>query len=77
VASQIYYPGWKASIDGVTASVVEADYALTAIALPAGTHDVRFFYAPSSIKMGAIVSALSLVIMAVLAGSLRRHPGRA
>ena len=76
VASQIYYPGWKATIDGVTVPVVPADYALAAISLPSGLHDVRFFYAPSSIKIGAIVSALSLVIMGLLVWFLRRAPGR-
>jgi len=74
VASQIYYPGWKASIDGVTVQVIPADYALAGISLPAGMHDVRFFYAPSSIKIGSILSAMSLVILAALTWFLRRRP---
>jgi uncharacterized membrane protein YfhO len=77
VASQIYYPGWKASIDGLTVPVVPADFALAAILLPSGPHDVRFFYAPASIKIGAIASALSLVIMAALIWFLRPRHGRA
>lgn len=77
VASQIYYPGWKASIDGFTVPVVPADFALAAILLPSGPHDVRFFYAPASIKIGAIASALSLVIMAALIWFLRPRHGRA
>ena len=71
VASQTYYPGWKASIDGVTVPVVAANYALAAILLPSGPHDVRFFYAPASIRIGAIASALSLVILASLVWFLR------
>jgi len=71
VASQIYYPGWKASIDGVTVPVVNANYALSAILLPSGSHDVRFFYAPASIRIGAITSALSLVILASLVWFLK------
>jgi hypothetical protein len=75
VASQIYYPGWKATIDGVAVPVVPADYALAAISLPSGTHDVRFFYAPSSIKIGGIASSSSILTMAFLAWYLRRRPG--
>jgi hypothetical protein len=71
VASQIYYPGWKASIDGVTVPVVAANYALSAILLPSGPHDVRFFYAPASIRIGAITCALSLVVLASLVWFLR------
>jgi len=76
VASQIYYPGWKAAIDGVTVPVVAANYALASILLPSGPHDVRFFYAPASIRIGAIASALSLVILASLVWLSRRRPGR-
>jgi hypothetical protein len=66
VVSQIYYPGWKATIDGVIVPVVSANFALTAVFLPAGTHDVRFFYDPASFKIGAIVSAVSLALLAML-----------
>jgi hypothetical protein len=74
VASQMYYPGWKATIDGAAVPVVPANYALAAISLPSGPHDVRFFYAPSSIKIGATVSALSLAILVALAWFLRQGP---
>jgi hypothetical protein len=66
VASQIYYPGWKASIDGVTVPVVSANYTLAAISLPSGPHDVRVFYAPASIRIGAIASVVSLLILTAL-----------
>ena len=77
VASQIYYPGWKASIDGAAVPVVPANYALTAISLPSGQHDVRFSYDPASIRIGATVSALSLMIMAALMWFSRRRHGPA
>jgi len=66
VASQIYYPGWKATVDGRSVPVVPANYALSAIALPAGNHDVRFFYDPASIKLGAVVTSLSIIVLAGL-----------
>jgi hypothetical protein len=52
VASQTYYPGLKASIGGASVPVIPANYALSAISLPSGEHDVRFFYDPASIRIG-------------------------
>jgi hypothetical protein len=77
VASQTYYPGWKASIDGASVPVVPANYALTAISLPSGEHDVRFFYDPASIRIGATVSVISLTIMSALIWFFRRRRGLA
>ena len=73
VASQIYYPGWKASIDDVTVPVVPANYALAAILLPAGAHHIRFFYDPDSIRIGKILSVLSIAMLAVLTWLYRQR----
>jgi hypothetical protein len=71
VASQIYYPGWKASVDGKIMAVVPADFAFMAVPLSAGSHDVQFFYDPESVKLGAVVSLISLILTVVL--MLRRE----
>lgn len=66
VVSQIYYPGWKADIEGQPVPVISANYALTAIHVPAGQYKVHFVYAPASIRIGATASALSLFVIAGL-----------
>jgi len=71
VPSQIYYPGWKASVDGNPVNVVPADFAFMAVPLSAGTHEVEFFYDPGSVKLGAAVSVISLLLTVVL--MLRRE----
>ena len=66
VLSQMYYPGWRATVDGREAKVLAVDFALTGIALPAGTHEVRFTFEPRSFKIGAVISLVSLAAIAGL-----------
>jgi hypothetical protein len=71
VLSETFYPGWKASVDGVPAPIMRAFYALKAVAVPRGKHTVRFVYDPFSFKLGVIVTAVSLlgVVGCLVAGS--------
>jgi hypothetical protein len=57
--------GWTASIDGLRAPVVAADHALGAVYVPEGEHDVVLEYEPQGRSMGAAVTALALVLMAL------------
>ncbi len=63
VISQIYYPGWKASLDGRETALFEADYALSGIRVPAGDHSVHLTFSPLSIRLGFLVSSLTLVLV--------------
>jgi uncharacterized membrane protein YfhO len=42
VTSDIYYPGWEATIDGQPTPLYQTDYVLRGISLPKGSHKVRF-----------------------------------
>ena len=66
VLSEIYYPGWKASVDGQETKVYKADYALRAIRLPEGQYKVRFTFDPLSFKIGALLSLLSIGALIVI-----------
>jgi hypothetical protein len=65
VVSQNFFPGWKATVSGRSAPVFPADHALTGIAVPAGNHEIRFEFQPSSFRLGALFSLISLTILAV------------
>jgi len=65
VLSEIYYPGWKAKVDGKEEKIYQADYILRAVYLPKGTHQVEFVFDPQSLKWGALISLAAL--LAVLA----------
>lgn len=66
VTSDPFYPGWEASIDGQPARLFRADYALRAVAVPAGEHLVRFEFRPRSFYYGAVISLISLAALAAL-----------
>ena len=74
VFSEIYYPGWKAWLDGdrtKEVDVLRADWTLRAAALPAGNHTLTMRFEPSSYKTGEHVSrASSILLILLLLGSL-------
>jgi len=70
VLDDLFYPGWKATVDGHAAPIRPADGLLRAVQLPAGLHAVRFNYDPESVTIGGGLTVVGLLIgaAAVLAG---------
>jgi hypothetical protein len=58
VLSEVYYPGWQATVDGKRAEVLRADYTFRAVTLPPGTHVVEMTFAPQTWRIGVVMSAL-------------------
>jgi hypothetical protein len=77
VAIQTSYPGWKATVDGQPAEVERADYAFTAVAVDAGTHEVVLRYRPVSVRYGMIVTGEALVLMVIWAATAKPRTPRA
>lgn len=67
-----WYPGWQASVDGKPAPVYRADVLFRAVPIEPGQHSVVFEYQPMSFRVGAAVSAASLVVTLGLAIALSR-----
>jgi len=63
VTSDVFYPGWRATVDGAPAHLYQTDYALRGVPIPAGTHIVRFEFRPLSFYYGLAISALSLLLL--------------
>jgi hypothetical protein len=74
VLTDTFYPGWTATVDGVSSPILRADHAFRAVALEAGTHRVEFDYRPRSVRLGFALSALAAVLCLVL-GTRRRGVG--
>jgi hypothetical protein len=66
VLTDVFYPGWTASVDGAPAPLYAADYAFRGVPVAAGEHTVEFRYRPRSFTGGAMVSAASLLALAGL-----------
>lgn len=66
VLSEIFYPGWKATIDGKPVELERADGLITALPLPAGTHTVMYEYDPISFKIGAAGTAFTWLAAATI-----------
>ncbi len=78
VLSDTYYPGWRATVDGITRPILRANYDFRALVLPRGDHVVLFRYRPSSFLIGLFISIAGLLLSVfVLFYSLRReHSGK-
>ncbi len=68
VASEAYYPGWRAFVDGEEVPIYRASYYLRAVPARAGTHIIEMRFDSVSLKVGAWISLLALAVcVAVLA----------
>ncbi len=65
VISDVWYPGWKAEIDGHRLDVLKANYLFRAVSVPAGKHELRLFYQSGSFYLGAVISLLSILILVI------------
>lgn len=66
VLSEIYYPGWTATLDGNPIEVGRADYVLRAVKVPAGKHVLEMAFQPSSITTTETIAWIALVLLMLL-----------
>jgi hypothetical protein len=66
VLSEIYYPCWKALVNGKPVPLYRADYALRAIPVKAGNHTVRCYYDDAAFRTGRSITAVSILIVLLL-----------
>jgi hypothetical protein len=61
-----YYPGWEAAVDGAAVPVFPVDEALQGVFVPAGPHQVKFWFEPQRFHRAAALSLAGLLVCAVL-----------
>ncbi len=63
VFSEIYYPGWTATIDGEPAEVGRVNYILRAINMPAGQHKIELMFDPTSLSTTEGIAYLGYAVL--------------
>ncbi len=74
VLSEIWYPAWKAILDGQETEILRTNYSLRGIAVPKGKHTIVLRYDSSAFRLGAWISLAMLLFVVtgiVLLGRLR------
>ena len=79
VLSDVFFPGWRADIDGKTAPVFEVNGAMRGVVVPRGDHVITMRYRPASALAGGLLSLIGVagaVAAAALRGRRFRLPDR-
>ena len=75
VLADTWYPGWIATVDGVPAPILRANYLFRGVPVPAGEHVVTMRFQPASLRTGLLVTAVAVVglLLLLLVGLLLRR----
>ena len=78
VFSEIYYPGWTATVDGKPAELGRVNYVLRALKVEPGQHKVELAFFPKSVKTTETIAwtalgVLLLLLVAVVAFEVARR----
>ncbi|MEA2474729.1 MAG: hypothetical protein QOE06_2644, partial [Thermoleophilaceae bacterium] len=78
VASEFFYPGWTARVDGSRRPIVRADGVLRAVEVPPGVHRVAMSYRPTHWTLALLLSlgAAAAIAGACAAAAVRRRRPR-
>ncbi|MDD3535707.1 MAG: YfhO family protein [Candidatus Cloacimonetes bacterium] len=71
VLSEVYYPaGWKAYLDDKEIAIHPVNHILRGVEIPAGEHELKLVFAPSSYKKSTMLSlaGISFTVLSVIAG---------
>jgi uncharacterized membrane protein YfhO len=67
VLSEVWYPGWTATLDGAPAPIIQADYLLRAVQVGPGTHTLVMEFRSRPLLIGQIISGITALLV-LLAG---------
>ncbi len=74
--ADVWYPGWKAYVDGKPAQIWKAYNVVRGVVVDAGLHEVRMVYRPASVYAGAALTALGILLCIALQYFPARPPWR-
>lgn len=65
ILSDLYYPGWKAYVDGKKVDILRANCVMRGIPIEAGEHEIVMIYVPTSFYVGIGISVSTLTVLIV------------
>ncbi len=70
VFSEIYYPGWTATVDGTSVEVGRVNYVLRALQVKPGKHSVVLTFKPKSVDRTETIACIAYIVLvlAILGG---------
>ena len=63
--TDLFYPGWRAEVDGTDAEIHRANYLFRMVRVGKGEHEVRFVYSGGTFYKGLVLSVCAVMIMVV------------
>lgn len=63
IISNVYYPGWKAFVDGQEQEIKEVNYLMMAVIVPSGAHTTIITYKPDLFYKSLYLTSAGLVIL--------------
>jgi hypothetical protein len=66
ILADVFYPGWKLTIDGTPAPIHRTNRVMRGAAVTAGRHNLVYTYDPASFRIGAILSITGVLVAALL-----------
>jgi hypothetical protein len=73
VLSEVWYPGWQATVDEVEQPVVRVNGLLRGVYLAPGTHTIVWRYRPASLRWGAAITVCALAASLLFLLVVRRR----
>jgi hypothetical protein len=66
VFSEIYYPGWTATVDGQPVEIGRVNYILRAIHIQPGQHQVELTFFPKSVDTTETIAYIAIVLLVLI-----------
>jgi uncharacterized membrane protein YfhO len=66
ILADVFYPGWKLTVNGKPAPILRANRLMRGAAVRAGTSHLVYTYDPESFRLGGAVSLASLAVLLML-----------
>ncbi|MBA4077703.1 MAG: hypothetical protein C0508_21930, partial [Cyanobacteria bacterium PR.023] len=77
VLNDRFYPGWKAKVDSVPATIYRANGFMRSVYVTKGSHLVEFDYRPDCLRFGLYLAALAIFVTLVLSLVSLAKPAKA